>query len=118
MTKAQAKRVDRLKNQIAAAERTSALLRAPQWPPAVAKLEALDDVGLPTAVSDLSLMSELGLNRGEVPGPCPGRLGPGATPTLGKFDAPPRMAGQPAKAALTAGLRKLLLQVNHKLKPV
>lgn len=37
--------------------------------------------------------------------------------TLGKFYARLRAAGKPAKVALTAVMRKLLLQMNHELKP-
>jgi transposase len=37
--------------------------------------------------------------------------------TLGKFYAKLRAAGKPAKVALTAVMRKLLLQMNHTLKP-
>lgn len=37
--------------------------------------------------------------------------------TLGKFYAKLRGAGKPAKVALTAVMRKLLLQMNHALKP-
>jgi transposase len=37
--------------------------------------------------------------------------------TLGKFYARLRAAGKPAKVALTAVMRKLLLQMNHALKP-
>jgi transposase len=39
------------------------------------------------------------------------------TTTLGKFYARLRLAGKPAKVALTAVMRKLLLQMNHELKP-
>lgn len=39
------------------------------------------------------------------------------TTTLGKFYAHLRAAGKPAKVALTAVMRKLLLQMNHELKP-
>ena len=37
--------------------------------------------------------------------------------TLGKFYARLRAAGKPAKVALTAVMRKLLVQMNHELKP-
>ena len=37
--------------------------------------------------------------------------------TLGQFYARLRAAGKPAKVALTAVMRKLLLQMNHELKP-
>jgi transposase len=37
--------------------------------------------------------------------------------TLGKFYARLRAAGKPAKVALTAVMRKLLVQMNHALKP-
>ncbi|MFA6047186.1 MAG: transposase [Phycisphaerales bacterium] len=37
--------------------------------------------------------------------------------TLGKFYAKLRAAGKPAKVALTAVMRKLLVQMNHELKP-
>ena len=37
--------------------------------------------------------------------------------TLGKFYAKLRAAGKPAKVALTAGMRKLLVQMNQVLKP-
>ena len=37
--------------------------------------------------------------------------------TLGKFYAHLRAGGKPAKVALTAVMRKLLLQMNHELKP-
>lgn len=40
-----------------------------------------------------------------------------AQTTLGKFYAKLRAAGKPAKVALTAVMRKLLLQMNHALKP-
>lgn len=37
--------------------------------------------------------------------------------TLGKFYARLRAAGKPAEVALTAMMRKLLLQMNQALKP-
>ncbi len=37
--------------------------------------------------------------------------------TLGKFYAKLRAAGKPAKVALTAVMRRLLVQMNHELKP-
>ena len=153
VTKEQAKLAAQLDKRIAAAEveMTAALERAPQWQPAVAKLEALDGVGRLTAVSVLSQMPELGhLNRGEAAalaglapwtrqsGPWEGQrhIGGGRaavrralymsavglarmkTTTLGKFYAHLRVAkGKPAKVALTAVMRKLLLQMNHELKP-
>lgn len=132
------------------AELRAALVRAPQWQPPVAKLEALDGVGRLTAVSVLSQLPELGhLNRGEAAalaglapwtrqsGPWEGQrhIGGGRAAvrralymsavglarmketTLGKFYARLRAAGKPAKVALTAVMRKLLLQMNHELKP-
>ena len=152
VTKDQAKFAAQLDKRIAAAqaEMSAALLRAPQWQPAVAKLEALDGVGQLTAVSVLSQMPELGqLNRGEAAalaglapwtrqsGPWEGQrhIGGGRaavrralymsavglarmkTTTLGKFYAHLRRAGKPAKVALTAVMRKLLLQMNQELKP-
>ena len=115
------------------------LARAPQLQAQVRALEALDAVGTVTALSVLSHLPELGtLNRQEAAalaglapwvrqsGPWEGQrhIGGGRAvvlarmkaTTLGKFYAHLRAAGKPAKVALTAGRRKLLLQMNRVLQ--
>ena len=147
-----AKLVRHLTSQIAAVETelVAALARAPHWQGQIAKLMALDGVGLITAASVLSQMPELGsLNRGQTAalaglapwtrqsGPWQGQrhIGGGraavrralymaavsvarmAHSTLGQCYRRLRAAGKPAKVALAAVMRKLLIQMNHALKP-
>jgi transposase len=148
----QAQLVRQLEKQVAAveAELAAALARSPHWQAQIAKLDALDGVGMITAVGTLSQMPELGrLSRREAAalaglapwtrqsGPWEGQrhIGGGRAEirrglymaavavarmkhtVLGQFYARLRAAGKPAKVALTAVMRKLLLQMNQVLKP-
>ena len=120
----QKKLVAQLEKQMAAVEKEGqkALERAPQIQAQVEQLEQLDGVGRITALSVLSHLPELGtLNRQEaavrralyMSAVVLARM---EETTLGKFYARLRAAGKPAKVALRAVMRKLLLQMNRVLK--
>lgn len=103
-----------LEKQLAAVKKEcqAALARTPQIREQVRQLEQLDAVGTVTALSVLSHLPELGpLNRQAA-----AALARMKETTLGKFYAHLRAAGKPAKVALTAVMRKLLLQMNRVLK--
>ena len=120
----QKKLVAQLEKQMVAVEKEGqkTLERAPQIQAQVEQLEQLDGVGRITALSVLSHLPELGtLNRQEaavrralyMSAVVLARM---KETTLGKFYARLRAAGKPAKVALTAVMRKLLLQMNRVLK--
>ena len=120
----QKKLVAQLEKQMVAVEKEGqkALERAPQIQAQVEQLEQLDGVGRITALSVLSHLPELGtLNRQEaavrralyMSAVVLARM---EETTLGKFYARLRAAGKPAKVALRAVMRKLLLQMNRVLK--